>query len=170
VKLLNGTYLSTTPPVIVPPPVINPPIVLPDAPPLILAPLVTQNPVVNYSSNTNGSANVSTPGSANYVATSTTSLCPNGKTYSSNCGLTTYATNTTATQYNFGYINLGLWSRGEEVKELQRFLNRKAGSSLLVDGVLGPLTTASVKKWQTDNALMSDGIIGPKTMTKMYSL
>jgi peptidoglycan hydrolase-like protein with peptidoglycan-binding domain len=52
-------------------------------------------------------------------------------------------------------------SKGNEVKELQRFLGIKD------DGNFGPGTEAAVKKWQTANGLTSDGIVGPATWNAM---
>ena len=52
-------------------------------------------------------------------------------------------------------------SKGQEVKELQMFLNISA------DGDFGPATEAAVKKWQTENDLVADGIVGPKTWDAM---
>ena len=56
-------------------------------------------------------------------------------------------------------IKLG--SKGNKVKELQRFLG------INDDGKFGPNTEKQVKKWQKDNGLLDDGIVGPKTMEKM---
>ena len=52
-------------------------------------------------------------------------------------------------------------SRGNEVKELQEFLDIGA------DGIFGSGTEASVKKWQKNNNLSSDGIVGPATWDAM---
>ncbi len=70
-------------------------------------------------------------------------------------------------KYNFGNSILKNGSRGEAVKELQRFLNQVLNLGLVVDGRLGPKTIAVIKKWQKDNGLVSDGLIGPKTKEKM---
>ena len=56
---------------------------------------------------------------------------------------------------------LKVGSKGREVKELQEFLGIGA------DGIFGPGTEASVKKWQSDNGLKSDGIVGPATWDAM---
>lgn len=69
--------------------------------------------------------------------------------------------------YNFGFTTLRLWSRGEAVKELQRFLNDTLNLSLVVDGKLGLKTIAVVRQWQRDNGLVSDGLVGPKTKATM---
>lgn len=69
--------------------------------------------------------------------------------------------------YNFGPTVLKLKSRGEAVKELQRFFNAKLNSNLIIDGIFGPKTLAVVKQWQKDNGLVVDGLVGPKTKGKM---
>ena len=77
---------------------------------------------------------------------------------------------TTATTYNFGTVTLRNGSRGEAVKELQRFLNAKLNLGLVVDGKLGPKTIAVIKQWQMNNGLVVDGLVGPKTKAKMNAL
>jgi len=72
-----------------------------------------------------------------------------------------------ASTYNFGTAVLKNGSRGEAVKELQRFLNAKLNLGLVIDGALGPKTIAVIKKWQKDNGLVADGLIGPATKAKM---
>ena len=52
-------------------------------------------------------------------------------------------------------------SKGNEVKELQKFLG------LTADGVFGPQTEKAVKKWQWENGLTDDGIVGPETSKYM---
>lgn len=72
-------------------------------------------------------------------------------------------------KYNFGNTILKNGSKGEAVKELQRFLNQVLNLGLVVDGKLGPKTIAVIKQWQKDNGLTADGLIGPKTKEKMLS-
>lgn len=74
-----------------------------------------------------------------------------------------------ASGYAFGNTTLKNGSRGEAVKELQRFLNFKLNLGLVVDGKLGSKTIAVIKKWQRDNGLVEDGLVGPKTKAKMHS-
>ena len=69
--------------------------------------------------------------------------------------------------YNFGTTTLKNGSRGEAVKELQRFLNAKLNLGLAIDGALGPKTIAVIKQWQEDNGLVPDGLIGAKTKAMM---
>lgn len=52
-------------------------------------------------------------------------------------------------------------SRGNEVKELQKFLD------ITADGIFGPGTEKHVKKWQSNNGLVVDGIVGPATWDAM---
>jgi hypothetical protein len=56
---------------------------------------------------------------------------------------------------------LKIGSKGEQVKQLQRFLG------LNDDGVFGPKTDAAVKKWQQENRLVVDGIVGRQTWNAM---
>jgi hypothetical protein len=69
--------------------------------------------------------------------------------------------------YNFGTTTLRNGSRGEAVKELQRFLNNKLNLGLIIDGELGPKTIAVIKKWQKANGLIADGLVGKLTKAKM---
>lgn len=71
------------------------------------------------------------------------------------------------TTYNFGAAILRNGSRGEAVKELQRFLNATMNLGLVVDGILGPKTIAVIKGWQSANGLVPDGLVGPVTKAKM---
>lgn len=69
--------------------------------------------------------------------------------------------------YNFGTVTLKNGSRGDAVKELQRFLNNVLNLGLVVDGKLGPKTIAVIKVWQKAHGLVPDGLIGPKTKAMM---
>lgn len=69
--------------------------------------------------------------------------------------------------YNFGNAILKNGSKGEAVKELQKFLNQVLNLGLVVDGQLGPKTIKVIKQWQKDNSLTPDGLVGPKTKEKM---
>lgn len=61
-------------------------------------------------------------------------------------------------------LDLKLGSKGDEVKELQKFLNANGYSCGPVDGKFGPLTDACVRAFQKANPpLKVDGIIGPLT-------
>lgn len=52
-------------------------------------------------------------------------------------------------------------TRGNEVKQLQEFLDTSA------DGIFGSGTEKSVKEWQSKNGLIADGIVGPATWDAM---
>lgn len=69
--------------------------------------------------------------------------------------------------YALGIVTLKNGSKGEAVKELQRFLNAKLALGLVIDGSLGPKTIAVIKTWQKDNGLVSDGLVGAKTKAMM---
>lgn len=56
---------------------------------------------------------------------------------------------------------LRIGSRGEDVKQLQIFLNIQA------DGIFGQGTHSAVFNWQAQNGLTADGIVGPKTWDAM---
>jgi hypothetical protein len=99
----------------------------------------------------------------NQYNTSTGALCINNTGNNGNQGSTGHG------PYNFGTKVLKNGSKGEAVKELQRFLNAKLFLGLVVDGKLGPKTIAVIKKWQKDHGLVVDGLIGPKTKIKMNS-
>lgn len=75
----------------------------------------------------------------------------------------------TKNTYNFGNANLVNGSHGEEVKELQRFLNNFLKKDIKIDGRIGRETLSLIKKWQKDHYLKEDGIIGWKTKIRMNS-
>lgn len=56
--------------------------------------------------------------------------------------------------------------KGAEVKKLQSLLNWLNGSKLKVDGVIGLLTIAEVKKFQKKVGITQDGKFGNGTLTK----
>ncbi|MEK7539021.1 MAG: peptidoglycan-binding domain-containing protein [Patescibacteria group bacterium] len=82
-------------------------------------------------------------------------------------GNTSAPSSTTTGVYNFGATTLKNGSKGEPVKELQRFLNDKLNLGLVVDGKLGPKTIKVIKQWQKDNGLVADGLVGKKTKALM---
>jgi len=69
--------------------------------------------------------------------------------------------------YNFGTAILKNGSKGDAVKELQRYLNNTLNLGLVLDGKLGPKTIAVIKQWQKNRGLVADGLIGPKTKAMM---
>jgi hypothetical protein len=52
---------------------------------------------------------------------------------------------------------------GDQVKVLQRALEKLGYSPGKIDGDYGPSTTAAVKAFQKANGLDADGVVGPKT-------
>jgi len=52
-------------------------------------------------------------------------------------------------------------SKGQEVKELQKFLG------LTADGIFGPITERAVQEYQRAHELVADGIVGPQTLNSM---
>jgi peptidoglycan hydrolase-like protein with peptidoglycan-binding domain len=62
-----------------------------------------------------------------------------------------------------------LFSMGEKVKEIQKFLN-DAGYPTKTDGVFGQDTKASVEAFQRTSQLKVDGIAGPNTIEAMGTL
>lgn len=62
---------------------------------------------------------------------------------------------------------LSYGSSGEDVKELQKALN-KVGFSLDVDGKFGAKTQSAVKSYQKNSGLSVDGIVGNNTWTSLY--
>ena len=59
-------------------------------------------------------------------------------------------------------------SKGDLVKQLQRYLNKwDERNDLTVDGVFGEKTEEAVKAYQRDNGLTADGVVGPKTWAEL---
>jgi|KBSMisStandDraft_5_1062788.scaffolds.fasta_scaffold74573_8 peptidoglycan hydrolase-like protein with peptidoglycan-binding domain len=56
--------------------------------------------------------------------------------------------------------------RGAEVKEVQTIL-AGFGYTVTVDGVYGTQTTKAVRSWQKSNGLLVDGIAGPVTLASL---
>lgn len=64
-----------------------------------------------------------------------------------------------------GYFKKG--DRGEQVKNLQRFLNWNLNCNLQIDGCIGNLTLAQIKNFQKKYNLTQDGYFGPACFKKM---
>lgn len=60
--------------------------------------------------------------------------------------------------------------RGEQVKNLQRFLNWNLGCVLVVDGIIGTQTATQIKAFQKKYGLVQDGYFGPACFKKMKQL
>jgi len=61
-------------------------------------------------------------------------------------------------------------SKGNEVKNLQKFLNWYGNYGLVIDGSFGKKTEKAVKAFQKATGLTVDGIFGPKSLTKAKSI
>jgi peptidoglycan hydrolase-like protein with peptidoglycan-binding domain len=57
----------------------------------------------------------------------------------------------------------------ERVREVQRKLNRLGYGAGEVDGLFGPRTDASVRRFQVDHSLSADGAVGPRTLSQLRS-
>ncbi|MFA5932042.1 MAG: peptidoglycan-binding domain-containing protein [Candidatus Paceibacterota bacterium] len=99
--------------------------------------------------------------------------CSGGNIYNTQTGLLCVNNvgntnqNPSVGSYDFGTATLKKGSKGDAVKELQRFLNDKLSLGLVLDGKLGPKTIAVIKKWQADHGLVADGLVGAKTKAQM---
>lgn len=73
-----------------------------------------------------------------------------------------------APQYLFSVL-MRFGSKGNEVKELQKRLNREgmAIEKLVVDGDFGKRTQSAVKNYQKNHGLVADGIVGAKTRAEL---
>ncbi|MEP4198914.1 MAG: peptidoglycan-binding domain-containing protein [Aliishimia sp.] len=58
-------------------------------------------------------------------------------------------------------------SKGKDVIELQKALNKAVSSKLDLDGQFGKQTEAAVKKFQKKNKLKPDGVAGMNTLAKL---
>ena len=61
------------------------------------------------------------------------------------------------------YKQVSYGSRGSDVTELQKLLNKNGGYNLAEDGIYGDKTKAAVIDWQKKNKLAVDGIVGEET-------
>ena len=61
----------------------------------------------------------------------------------------------------------------KEAQQLLKDLGPAAGSNtmtnLVVDGIVGPITTQATKDFQSIKGITVDGIIGPQTATTLYN-
>lgn len=78
---------------------------------------------------------------------------------------------TTATKTaSYPTTTLKYGDTGEQVKRLQRCLNKIGKAGLTVDGSFGPGTLKAVKAFQKKYKLEVDGVVGPKTRAKIRLL
>lgn len=62
---------------------------------------------------------------------------------------------------------LRMGSRGEHVKEVQKFLSRQGIYHGAVDGIFGPVTRQAVIEWQGYCEITKDGVVGKGTWATM---
>ena len=67
-------------------------------------------------------------------------------------------------------ITLRKGDKGDQVKRLQKCLNKIMNAGLKVDGSFGPSTEKAVKAFQKKYKLTVDGSVGPKTRAKIKEL
>lgn len=67
-------------------------------------------------------------------------------------------------------VTLQKGAEGEQVRKLQRCLNKLIKAGLTADGSFGPKTVKAVKKFQKKYGLVQDGSVGPKTRAKIKEL
>lgn len=75
--------------------------------------------------------------------------------------------------YRFGSRALYLRSpfiRGDDVRQLQTWLNSIGFRTEPIDGVFGPSTDKAVREFQENVELTSDGIVGPSTLAALTNL
>lgn len=75
-----------------------------------------------------------------------------------------------AATVSYPTVTLQYGDTGEQVKRLQRCLNRIMKSGLSIDGSFGPSTLKAVKAFQKKYKLEVDGSVGPKTRAKIKAL
>ncbi len=66
-------------------------------------------------------------------------------------------------------ITVKYGSRGDAVRAVQRLLNAKYHTSLVIDGVFGSNTKSKVKDFQSHVGISADGIVGPTTWRYLVS-
>ncbi|WP_085522192.1 C40 family peptidase [Tuberibacillus sp. Marseille-P3662] len=61
------------------------------------------------------------------------------------------------------------WEQGNDVRTLQKALDKRQFYTGSIDGIYGPITTSAVRKFQRSNQLQVDGIAGPNTLGAMFN-
>lgn len=67
-----------------------------------------------------------------------------------------------------GDVTINFYATFLAVKAIQSRLNAVLGTTLAVDGILGPKTDSVIKQLQTKLGETADGMIGPKTSTSLF--
>ncbi|MBS3898281.1 MAG: cell wall hydrolase [Dethiobacter sp.] len=70
----------------------------------------------------------------------------------------------TAEAATLGSRPILMGARGQDVQELQMFLNEKGYREGHIDGVFGPLTSASLMRFQAENGLPANGLADKETI------
>lgn len=123
------------------------------------------DPSVTTAGHTSGGSSVSSRIS-NLMASGNTTLA---EQLAQQYGISTpeqEVTNTSA-KLNLGTTTLKNGSKGDAVKELQKFLNTDLNIRLKIDGILGKNTVTYIRKWQKAHGLTPDGLVGKETKVRM---
>lgn len=99
-----------------------------------------------------------------------TTTSPQTSTQTSQTSQTTSQPKTTNQGFTLSGNNLKLYSQGDDVKNLQKYLSGVGLYQGKVDGIFGPQTQDAVKQFQSIHGLTTDGIVGPKTASAMQSV
>ncbi|MFA5841005.1 MAG: IPT/TIG domain-containing protein [Candidatus Paceibacterota bacterium] len=151
--VIEGSSTPTPPPVITPTPTPNP----------------TPNPVVTPPPTPPTTPPVLGCSGGNIFNTQTGLPCVNNVGNDNQSPANFPSQSSGSSTYDFGDKTLRNGSRGEAVRELQRYLNDKLNLGLVLDGKLGPKTIAVIKMWQADHGLVADGLIGKMTKAQMLA-
>lgn len=68
------------------------------------------------------------------------------------------------------YMQYGAGSIPDQVRKLQKCLNRISKTGLVEDGSFGPATDRAVRAFHKKYGLTVDGSVGPKTRAKLNRL
>lgn len=102
-----------------------------------------------------------------HTASAQTTITVLGSTVTT--GITTTSTGSTATGFVFtSYLTQGMTST--EISNLQTVLGKLGFFTGPISGYFGPLTTASVKKYQQSLGIQQLGVVGPSTRAALNNL
>jgi peptidoglycan hydrolase-like protein with peptidoglycan-binding domain len=68
---------------------------------------------------------------------------------------------------NPGQPTISSGATGSAVRRLQRALRRTPNLGVVVDGIFGSVTDTAVREYQSESGLVSDGIVGPLTWASL---